>query len=192
MKWIEELIPTADKSWHENHHKLCDLIKNYIQNPEYGIEIGVAFGSNSFNLLNNFNTLKLYSIDPYVRYSNEDKMSDLVENEKGDQLYSFVSNRLRSKFGDRSFFIRGTSEAVKDFKNESFDFIYIDGDHTYEGVKKDLNNTFLKVKKNGIFCGDDYGIFEDINFNVKKAVDEFCTNNNLTLNLSGSFWWLIK
>jgi len=192
MKWIEDLIPNSDRGWGENHNKLCKLIKETISNPKYGAEIGVAFGSNSFNLLNNFNNLHLYSVDPYIKYSDEDKMSDLVENEKGDQFYQFVSNRLKSKFGNRSIFIRGTSQELQEEPDEFFDFIYIDGDHTYEGVNKDLANTFLKIKKGGILSGDDYGVFEHINFGVRKAVDEFCINNNLSLNLDGSLWWIIK
>ena len=119
-------------------------------------------------------------------------MSDLVENEKGDQFYDFISNRLKNKFGERSVFIRGTSDEILKLNDDFFDFIYIDGDHTYEGAKKDLDNTFSKIKKGSILSGDDYGIFEDINFGVKKAVDEFCYNNNLNLNLDGSFWWTIK
>lgn len=192
MKWIEDLIPIADASWSQNHNKLYELIKSNIVDPKYGIEIGVAFGSNSFNLLNSFDNLNLYSVDPYIKYSNEDKMSDLVENEKGDQFYDFVSNRLKNKFGERSVFIRGTSDEILKLNDDFFDFIYIDGDHTYEGAKKDLDNTFSKIKKGSILSGDDYGIFEDINFGVKKAVDEFCYNNDLNLNLDGSFWWTIK
>jgi len=192
MKWIEDLIPISDTGWRDNHNKLCKLIKETIPNPKYGIEIGVAFGSNSFNLLNSFDNLNLYSVDPYIKYSNEDKMSDLMENEKGDQFYEFVSNRLKNKFGNRSIFIRGTSQELQEKPDEFFDFIYIDGDHTYEGVNKDLINTFLKIKKGGILSGDDYGVCEDYNFGVRKAVNEFCTNNNLILNLDGTLWWTIK
>ena len=192
MKWIEDLIPIADRSWNANHNKLCELIKQTIPYPKYGAEIGVAFGSNSFNLLNNFNNLNLYSIDPYIRYSDQDKMSDLVEDVKGDQLYDFVSKRLKNKFADRSIFIRGTSKELDEEPDEFFDFIYIDGDHTYEGANTDLINTFSKIKKNGILSGDDYGVFEDIGFGVRKAVDEFSLKNNLKLNVDESFWWIIK
>jgi hypothetical protein len=192
MKWIEDLIPKANASWSGNHNKLCELIKNNVPDPKYGAEIGVAFGSNSFNLLNNFNNLNLYSIDPYIRYSDQDKMSDLVEDVKGDQLYDFVSKRLKNKFADRSIFIRGTSKELDEEPDEFFDFIYIDGDHTYEGANTDLINTFSKIKKNGILSGDDYGVFEDIGFGVRKAVDEFSLKNNLKLNVDESFWWIIK
>ena len=192
MKWIEDLIPIADRSWNANHNKLYQLIKQTLPYPRYGVDIGVAFGSNSFNLLNNFNNLNLYSIDPYIKYSDQDKMSDLVEDIKGHQLYDFVSKRLKNKFLDRSIFIRGTSKELDEEPDEFFDFIYIDGDHTYEGANIDLINSFPKIKKNGILCGDDYGVFEHINFGVKKAVDEFCLKNSLKLNIDESFWWAIK
>ncbi|MBU3591454.1 class I SAM-dependent methyltransferase [Polynucleobacter sp. 78F-HAINBA] len=58
--------------------------------------------------------------------------------------------------------------AADQFQDESFDLVYIDGDHTYEGVVKDLAAWYPKVKKGGIICGDDIGWP-----GVKKAVDEF-------------------
>jgi hypothetical protein len=61
----------------------------------------------------------------------------------------------------------------------SFDMIYIDGDHSYDGVKSDLKSSFLKVKNGGLICGHDYvsSKFEG----VVRAVDEFCDNHNLEI-----------
>lgn len=61
------------------------------------------------------------------------------------------------------------------FEDNYFDVIFIDGDHSYEGVKEDLNNWWSKC--NTLFCGHDY-MFEPVKWNgvecgVKKAVDEF-------------------
>jgi hypothetical protein len=57
---------------------------------------------------------------------------------------------------------------------------------------KDINNSFSKIKKTGILIGDDYGVFEDLNFQVAKAVDEFCLNNNYQLNRDEHIWWIVK
>lgn len=55
------------------------------------------------------------------------------------------------------------------FEDEIFDFIYIDADHSYEGVKKDITNCLSKLKKGGFIGGHDYTYQL---FDVKKAVDE--------------------
>lgn len=61
--------------------------------------------------------------------------------------------------------IHGDSlEAYKDLPDESFDAVFIDGNHSYEYVKQDLENYSKKVKSGGIialhdanFEGDQYG-----------------------------------
>ena len=95
---------------------------------------------------------------------------------------------------------RGYSfDVVKEFEDGMFDFIYIDADHTYEGVKRDLEDWWPKVKSGGIFCGHDYinkahssprGPFR---FGVAQAVDEFVKANNLNLFTAPlGVWGVVK
>lgn len=80
-------------------------------------------------------------------------------------------HRRMSKFGGRAFMVKQTStEAAKLFSNQSFDLIYLDGDHTYEGVKEDLAAWVPKVKVGGYMSGHDYWGPEA--FGVAKAVNE--------------------
>lgn len=67
--------------------------------------------------------------------------------------------------------MRAFSENVYNaIEDESLDFIYIDGDHTYRGVKEDIKNYLPKLKKGGLIAGHDY---EETNFpEVTKAVNE--------------------
>jgi cephalosporin hydroxylase len=60
--------------------------------------------------------------------------------------------------------------AHKYFENESIDFLFIDGDHRYEGVKQDLKLWMPKIKKGGVIAGHDYN---EPTCGVKQAVDEF-------------------
>jgi predicted O-methyltransferase YrrM len=189
MEWIENLLEISEKSWYKTHEDLQEILNNNLKDVKNGIEIGVAFGGNSYKLLNNNDNLKLYSIDPYIGYSENDVMSKNVEGEKGDQVYNFVLNRLQSKFGDRSILIRDNSDyLINNFEDDSLDFIFIDGDHTYEGVKKDIENSFRKVKKGGIIAGDDYELIPSVN----QAVDEFFEKNNLKINIQNLVWWTVK
>jgi predicted O-methyltransferase YrrM len=64
-----------------------------------------------------------------------------------------------------------SDEAVTQFDDLSIDFIYIDGCHTYEAVKKDLQNYYPKIKHGGIISGHDYG--GPTTPGTTKAVNEF-------------------
>lgn len=64
---------------------------------------------------------------------------------------------------------------ISKFKDGYFDLIFIDGDHSYEGAKEDLNKWWSKC--NTLFCGHDYMLTETVwngvTCGVKQAVDEF-------------------
>jgi hypothetical protein len=88
------------------------------------------------------------------------------------EIYKFNSNVTLHK--------GKSNEILKKFDDAYFDFIYIDGDHSYAGVKQDLNMSMQKIKPNGLICGHDYTIkyFPG----VVQAVDEFCKTQNLQIN----------
>ena len=73
--------------------------------------------------------------------------------------------------GDRKFnFFKGRAENLVDkFEDESFDTIFIDMDHSYDSVKRDIQLWLTKVKKGGILAGDDY---RETLPGVMKAVQE--------------------
>jgi len=72
---------------------------------------------------------------------------------------------------------------------QKFDFIYIDGDHRYEGVKRDIELAIPLLKPGGVMLLDDYGITHteavDLDdggghmngeYGVKQAADELLKN----------------
>ena len=83
-----------------------------------------------------------------------------------------------------------TVSGLAQFPDESFDMIYIDADHSYEGCKRDLEASYKKLKKGGYLMGHDYEMNmkkakTTYSFGVKKAVDEFCKNYNETICAKG-------
>lgn len=78
--------------------------------------------------------------------------------------------------------LKGRSEEIlPTFKDEWFDMIYIDGDHSYEGVKRDLLLALKKTKRGGLLLLHDYDINPkkcpynyDFIPEINKAVKEFC------------------
>lgn len=56
--------------------------------------------------------------------------------------------------------VMSTNEAAGKFEGEYFDLVFIDADHSYEGVKADLLNWYPKLKPGGFLFCDDYGMPE--------------------------------
>lgn len=66
-------------------------------------------------------------------------------------------------------------EASKLYKDNSLDFIFIDGAHDYFNVKQDVEHWFPKIKVGGYITGDDYAWPP-----VKEAVNEYFGIKNIT------------
>ena len=58
-------------------------------------------------------------------------------------------------------------------------YIFLDGGHSYETVKNDLNMSKEVIKNNGTILCDDYNLHYAPG--VTKAIDEFVEINNLKL-----------
>jgi len=63
--------------------------------------------------------------------------------------------------------------AERHFINESVDVVYIDANHSFESVSKDIENYYHKVKSCGFFAGHDYSNAWP---GVKEAVNNFIIN----------------
>ena len=84
-------------------------------------------------------------------------------------LFKFYKNIKDNNLQKKVIPIRGDSAYTLNIHDdESIDVAFIDGDHSYEGVKKDLNNIKNKMKKDGIILCHDYQ-----ELSVKKAINEF-------------------
>ncbi|MBE3094964.1 MAG: class I SAM-dependent methyltransferase [Actinobacteria bacterium] len=156
--------------------------------PLTGIEIGVNDGENAKSILESINIRKLYLIDPYSPYTEDGKLMDYTDIEK-------VMKKTISPYHKFTKFIKDTSEnaAIK-IPDNSVDFIYIDGNHSYEYVKKDIELYYPKLKSNGIMGGHD---FTPETYGVAKAVIEFVEKNNITSLMAKKHsnqrdWWFIK
>lgn len=72
--------------------------------------------------------------------------------------------------------------------NQKWDCVFVDGDHKYQEVKKDLE---LLEPNTDILCGDDYGPHEP---DVVRAVDEMiqATGRTLWTCPYNSWFWIAK
>ena len=137
------------------------------------IEIGALFGFSTQALLEGCDNNKVIVIDNFTWNPIGLSISRHRDLFKSNMNY-FLRNNMLEIFD-------GTSENffINKYNGENISMVFIDADHSYEGVMADIENAF-KVKPL-IICGDDYQ-FEG----VKKAVNEFFGEN---FELDGELWW---
>lgn len=84
--------------------------------------------------------------------------------------------------------------ALASFPDNHFDWIYLDGDHSYAGIKRDIEQATRKVKPDGLLVFNDYILFshnELMQYGVIPAVHELCVDDGWTfrfLALAGGMY----
>lgn len=82
--------------------------------------------------------------------------------------------------------LRTSSEvalAYLDMENMKFELVYVDGDHSFEGVREDLAGAAKLLDHGGIVSGDDWSWFS-----VRRAVIAFAIGTGHQVWLSGQTW----
>ncbi len=141
-------------------------------------EIGVYKGENALSMLKAADNIKdLYLIDTYVHQDKwfTDNLGQVFPDKETTDMFMESVKEKFLPYRDKVHFIRKDSWlAANDFPNESFDYIYIDGGHDYNIVKKDIEAWYPKIKLYGVLGGHDI-FYPD----VSKAITEFSVNNKI-------------
>ena len=154
-------------------------------------EIGVWKGEFSKVILELALPRKLHLIDPW-KFQREfpDRWYSGKQAKNQEDMDEILQAVISMFHGQENVKIhKGYSEAVlREFEDNYFDWVYIDGNHSYEYVLKDLELSYLKVKPGGLISGDDYTWGAKDDFPVRRAVQAFVEDNNLVdkLELLGS------
>jgi predicted O-methyltransferase YrrM len=130
----------------------------YSNKPIRYLEIGTFYGANLLSVAKTYGLhpdSKLHCIDPWEDYNDYPEYK--CEQPK---IYDTFMKNLNLLGDDKSKIMvhRGYSNrVVPEFDDESFDIIYIDGNHEPEYVLEDAVLCFRKLKRGGILIFDDYG-----------------------------------
>lgn len=146
-----------------------------------GAEIGVHRGDFSRCILRTVDPRSLHLIDPW-QYEPSDKYKDswyggqagggqAEMDARHDGACRRFARQIRS--GQVTIHRGFSTDVLAAFPDEHFDWIYIDGNHLYEFVKRDLELSFVKTKPGGFIAGDDYVTGGWWQGGVKRALDEF-------------------
>ena len=159
-------------------------------------EIGVAEGQFSKLIHLVTKPRRLHLIDSWKHAGNEKSGEEgdpfIPADNEQEYRYQRVKKRfeLQTSEGTVAIHREYSDKASERFDNQYFDWIYIDGLHTYNGVMRDLKHYDKKVKSDGFILGHDYTnheIARNLNFGVVEAVNDFIQEKGYTfLALMGS------
>ena len=143
------------------------------------LEVGSWMGNGSTIILGEFAKERdgmLYCVDTWGGSLVEKIQNTLVQSH---DIYGTFEYNIKGRGLEKYVrpLIMTSSEGSEILMDNYFDFIFIDGDHTYEIVKQDILNFSKKLKSDGILCGHDcFGLMNDFEPSI--------INENLT---SGMF-----
>jgi glycosyltransferase involved in cell wall biosynthesis len=118
-----------------------------------GVEIGVQRGVYSSHILRTMPDVHLHSIDPWAVYG-ENKSTAAAQ----ERNYSIAMERLKPFIDEGRCTVHRefSQKMVNLLEDESLDFVFIDGDHTFNACAMDLINYVPKVRRGGMVAVHDY------------------------------------
>ena len=154
---------------HQNRLRLLEKM------PKGGrcAEIGVWNGGFSGAILEVTEPEELTLIDPWDLLSDQGEAEwthkKHQDHDEMTKMFDHVTARYQSleNVSIRKGF---SADVLNSFPDDYFDWIYIDGNHLYDFVRKDLALGFRKVKPGGMIAGDDFFWKRDGRMHVREAV----------------------
>ena len=160
----------------DGHVKNCRFVESRLKILEYlpkdsvVAEVGTQYGHFAEKILDIAKPKKLHLLD----YNFDLFKAEISKKQKILVEEGIENGTVELHEGD-------SSTSLSSFPDEYFDWIYIDADHAYQGVCKDIQQGYTKVKAEGMMVFNDYtnwSVCEVMPYGVAKAVNEFCIANN--------------
>ncbi|TML60700.1 MAG: class I SAM-dependent methyltransferase [Actinobacteria bacterium] len=188
---LKKVVPQALTRFARGHvHWLADpqgrlFLFKMLPRGSVGAEIGVWKGDFSKLLLRRVRPTEFHLIDPWALVTDasySEARYSKAKQEEMDAMHQSLVETLGRHPGV-AIHRESSMEAARRFDDAHFDWVYIDGDHTYEGVRGDLVAWVPKVKAGGLVMCDDYVEGQWFQGGVKRAVDEYVAEKNLPVTI---------
>jgi len=163
-----------------------EFAKNYFkENVNTIVEVGVESGRHAIVMYKALLPKLFYLVDPYKQPESRNNYELAMISMKDAQNYKFI--------------VKPSHLAINDVPNE-LDLVYIDANHDYDNVKRDIACWYPKVRKGGIMCGHDYRI-NGVYTAVKEVfpIINLSTPNELRVGWGVEDdpdpyddWWIVK
>ena len=167
--------------WNSNSESAArKAVLDMLPKGAVGIEIGVWKGDFSAQILRAARPGTLHLVDPWLVSDAADRSAEAWYGESKisqsgmDAICKQVETRFASEIANGEVRIHraDATVALGALAPDSVDYVYVDGDHGYDGVVSDLAQAFRVTKANGLICCDDYLLGAWWKDGVVRAVHE--------------------
>lgn len=167
----DRIMPSADIPHRDDFALHCNVRKLF-----RAVEIGVDRGEFAQTFLNRWGGHEYFGVDPY------EPLSGFPYGRQGDLLVAAI--RFERHASRARLVISSSAETAANFEklqdrgSPTTDFVYLDGDHAYDGVSADIRAWWPRISDGGILAGHD---FDETHPGVQQAVREFAERENVTV-----------
>jgi hypothetical protein len=184
-KIVRTVAPGLYKDAMEFRRPMDFFLQNYFGAKSLvGVEVGVWRGDHAKQMLGMLNLDRLVLVDSWLPFVEGTFVFSAVDAEK-----NFIATKEAVSMFRQVEVMRMLSVEAAKKVSDGLDFVYVDADHTYKGVKADLAAWFPKIRMGGVFGGHDFSVdFQS----VVRAVVEFAYEHDAKLYFKSPDWWLIK
>lgn len=214
IPWIQHFVahwkkPRLDKVWWNVTPGYTPQSRTIARRAKgFFVELGVLNGWNADSVLGQQPEIeKALLVDLWAKQSEDStyaRSGDLVhrrnDQSRFDDKQSETRERMR-KYGKKVSIVQDdTARAAELVEDGTVDCVFVDADHSYEGVKRDMEAWWDKVKSGGWMGGHDFDMSKsgrcgrhEIDWGVHIAVPEFCEKHGLEYTQDvGDTWWIRK
>jgi hypothetical protein len=165
----------AEGLWANHYISAIGLVPllQKLGNAIKGLEIGVCRGENIARFLEDCpNIAHIDAVDPFTAYNDPNGGMDQA---MMDTFHALAVKNF-SACPDRVTLHKMRSvDFARTVPEHFYDYIFIDGDHSYEAVRDDIAAWYPKLKSGGLFCGHDVLVKD-----VQRAIVEFRDAHGIT------------
>jgi hypothetical protein len=142
-------------------------------------EVGVALGGFSQSILESCQPRRFLAIDRFDLHDLPELWGKSTqEHFSGRTHRQFYEDRFAAEIRDGRMEVRqgDSSDMIAALPDDSVDLFYVDADHTYDGVRRDLDALRPKVRADGWIIMNDYlpaDTFSNAPLGVIQATNEF-------------------
>lgn len=143
-------------------------------------EIGVALGEFSAVLIDAFKPKEFFAYDIFGLHEHPTLWGRDTSEIFGARTHlEYYKDAMADKGSDIVYRVGISWDLLKEEQRNSFDIIYVDGDHKYEQVVRDAEQAVLNIRGDGILIFNDYVIFDAFGgyeYGVVQVVNDLVVN----------------